>query len=199
MEKSLSPPALSALSPTDPDGRAAGHGPALCGDIDMRIAADGTWYYGGSPIGRQELVRLFASVLVRRDDGYWLVTPAEQARIAVDDAPFAAVELACDGDGAAPVLRVRTNVDDWVSLGEDHPLRIGETPAGDKAPYVTVRDGLEARFTRAAYYDLVGRAVHETVDGEDLFGVWSGDCFFPLGATGEVPPGGDPTPDEAAP
>lgn len=178
MQKSTPVPALGALLPQE-----RGAPPAVCGDIDMRIAADGTWYYGGSPIGRKELVRLFASVLVRRDDGYWLITPAEQARIAVDDAPFAAVELAIGEDGGdGPVLRMRTNVDDWVSVDEDHPLRVGDTPDGHRAPYLTVRDGLEARLTRAAYYDLVGHGVTETIDGTELFGVWSGPCFFPLGS-----------------
>lgn len=190
MQKSTPVPALGALLPKGRGSPPATPGPALCGDIDMRIAQDGTWYYGGSPIGRKELVRLFASVLVRRDDGYWLITPVEQARITVDDAPFAAVELAVDAAGEdGPVVRVRTNLGDWVSLGEEHPLRIGDTPAGDRAPYVTVRDGLEARFTRAAYYDLVGHGVTEAVDGENLFGVWSGACFFPLGSLNGCDPG----------
>lgn len=182
MEKSPPAPDLSALLPSNDGSRPAGRQPQMCGDIDMRIGADGTWYYGGTPIGRKELVKLFSTVLQRRDDGFWLITPAEQARIQVDDAPFAAVELDDGPEGEdGPTLRVRTNLDAWVDIGEDHPLRFAETPAGDFAPYVLVRAGLEARFTRAAYYDLVGRAVAETIDGDEVLGVWSGACFFPLG------------------
>ena len=107
-------------------------GPAICGDIDLRIAADGTWYYHGSPIGRKELVRLFARVLPRDADGsFWLATPAEKTRIRVEDAPFLGVELAQQGAGTNQILRLRTNVDDWVVIGPDHPLRIACDPCGD--------------------------------------------------------------------
>lgn len=177
MQKPPPDTASGSLPASDHGSPPGGLGPALCGDIDMRIAPDGTWYYGASPIGRKELVALFASVLVRREDGFWLVTPAEQVRIQVDDAPFSAVELRRDGSD----FTIRTNLDDCVTIDGDHPLRTGDTPEGDRAPYVAVRDGLEARFTRAAYYDLVEHATVETVDGEEWLGIRSGGLFFPLG------------------
>lgn len=174
--------ASGSLPASDHGSPPGGPGPALCGDIDMRIAQDGTWYYGPSPIGRKALVSLFASVLVRRDDGFWLITPAEQARIQVDDAPFVAVDLRRDNTDEGPVLSIRTNLDDHVTIDADHPLRMGDTPNGEHVPYVTVRDGLEARFTRAAYYDLVDAAAVEQVDGLETLGIWSAGLFFPLGA-----------------
>ncbi|MCC7281286.1 MAG: DUF1285 domain-containing protein [Acetobacteraceae bacterium] len=152
----------------------------------MRIARDGTWYYQGGPIGRKELVCLFASVLRREADGYWLVTPAERARIAVEDAPFVAVELFhCPGacpSGHDQVISFRTNVDAMVSAGPDHPIRVArEAAAGAPVPYVMVRDGLEARINRAVYYELVALSVPEQLGGARCLGVWSQRSFFPLG------------------
>lgn len=183
MQKPPPAQALPHSTTSDHGSPPGGLGPVLCGDIDMRIAADGTWYYGGSPIGRKELVTLFASVLVLNEDGYWLITPAEKAKIQVDDAPFAAVELTLSAEGDESTLTIRTNLDETVTLDTDHPLRIGK-PDGriDSVPYITVRDGLEARFTRAAYYDLVDHGVTEIIDGESLFGVWSAGAFFSLGS-----------------
>lgn len=149
----------------------------------MRIARDGTWYYGGSPIGRKEMVCLFASVLHRDDQGdYWLVTPAEMARIQVEDVPFMAVELAVCGQGPEQSLGFRTNMDEWVIAGPEHPLRV-ETDGvtGEPSPYILVRDGLEARLTRSVFYELVGRGIEQSHNGEDVFGVWSEGLFFPIG------------------
>lgn len=152
--------------------------PVDCGEIDIRIAGDGTWYHQGSPIGRKELVRLFAGVLAREADGtYWLVTPVEKARIRVDDAPFIGVELARDGVGPAQTLRLRTNVDDWVVIGPDHPLRVVPGPK----PYVAVRAGLDALIARPVYYELAALAVEGTDEDRPTMGVWSAGVFFSLG------------------
>ncbi|MEE8202960.1 MAG: DUF1285 domain-containing protein [Alphaproteobacteria bacterium] len=157
--------------------------PVLCGDFDMRIARDGTWFYHGSPIGRKPLVKLFASVLSRDEGGeYWLTTPAEKGRIAVDDAPFVAVELTVGGRGPAQCLRFRTNIDDEVTADADHPLRVAYDAKSDEpAPYVLVRGRLEALIARPVFYQLVELGVEEVVDGDQLYGVWSAGCFFPLG------------------
>ena len=157
--------------------------PPYCGDIDMRIAADGTWFYQKTPIGRPALVKLFASVLKREGDSYFLVTPVEKCGITVDDAPFLAVELAIeDGDSAGPkVLRFRTNVDDWVSCGPDNPLRFEPEPAtGGLKPFLHVRRNLWAKVTRALFYDLVELGEERDIDGMRMFGVASGDGFFAM-------------------
>jgi hypothetical protein len=153
--------------------------PPFCGDIDMRIAADGTWFYAGTPIGRPALVRLFASILRRDPDGVMLVTPVEKVRIAVDDAPFLAVELAAE-EGPPPVLRFRTNVDAWVAADAEHPLRFRPGAAGGLKPYVEVRPGLEALVKRAVFYELVERGEVRAVDGTAMFGVASAGLFFPM-------------------
>ena len=154
----------------------------------MRIARDGTWFYHGSPIGRIALVKLFSTVL-RRDDGgdYWLVTPAEHGRITVEDVPFVAVEVKSEGEGQARNLSFRTNLDEWVTAGPDHPIRVAQDAAGDPelsaapAPYILIRDRLEARIGRAVFYELVELAEErQTPQGTEL-GVWSGQTFFPLG------------------
>jgi hypothetical protein len=153
--------------------------PPFCGDIDMRIAADGMWFYGGTPIGRPALVRLFASILRLDPDGTMLVTPVEKVRIVVDDAPFLAVEMAVD-EGPPPAIRFRTNVDEWVSVDEAHPLTFRPAAADGVKPYVEVRDGLLALVKRAVFYDLVARGEVRSVDGADLFGIASAGCFFPI-------------------
>ena len=163
--------------------RPAARPPQLfCGDIDIRIAADGTWFHEGCPIGRLPLVKLFASVLRRGEDGdYWLVTPIEKARIAVDDVPFVAVELEAAGSGESQRLRFRTNLDEWVSAGAQHPLAFRPLPdSEEKAPYLTVRDGLEARVARTAYYALVEFCTERAMGGRTVLGVWSGGVFFPF-------------------
>jgi hypothetical protein len=154
-----------------------------CGDFDIRIAADGTWFYRGSPIGRKELVKLFATVLRRDAEGdYWLVTPVERGRVTVDDAPFTAVEMRVEGHGEAQIISFRTNVDRWVEAGPDHPIRIAVAPdSGAPRPYILVWDGLEALILRPVYYHLVDAAVEARRDGRNTVGVWSHGTFFPLG------------------
>jgi hypothetical protein len=154
--------------------------PPFCGDLDMRIAADGTWFYLGTPIGRPALVRLFASVLKRENDKYFLVTPVEKVGIRVEDAPFLAVELLSD-EVDAGVLRFRTNVDDMVTCDAEHTLRFETEPGtGGLKPYLHVRRDLWARVTRTLFYDLVARGQEREVDGTAMFGVASGDQFFPM-------------------
>ena len=166
------------------DERAAASGPPfICGDIDIRIAADGTWFHEGGPIGRLPLVKLFAGVLERDEAGdYWLVTPVERARIQVEDAPFLAVEMTATGRGEDQVLRFRTNLDEDVTVGPDHPISFRARPSGDgdAVPYVTVRDGLEARIVRPVYYELAEHCVEAEVAGRQVMGVWSGGVFFPF-------------------
>lgn len=168
-------------------GDASG-GPQMCGDIDMRIARDGTWHYMGSPIGRQALVRLFAGVLQRDDDGdFWLVTPAEMCRIRVDDAPFTAVEMSATGTGAGQVLEFRTNVDDRVVAGPDHPIRVEiDADTGEPTPYITVRDGLDALIVRSVFYDLVELGEEREIDGDTRLGIWSNGEFFEIGSTDDA-------------
>lgn len=153
--------------------------PPDCGEIDMRIAADGIWLYRGSPIGREALVRLFASILRRESDGrHVLVTPVEKVGITVEDAPFLAVEMAAEGEGRNRVLSFRTNVGDIVTAGAEHPLRMEiEAATGGLKPYVNVRGGLEALLTRALAQELAN------LDDENE-GVWSGGVFFHFGDTG---------------
>jgi hypothetical protein len=160
-------------------------------DLDMRIARDGTWFYRGSPINRMPLVKLFASVLRREGDGsYWLVTPAERGRVVVDDAPFIAVAVERDGDGRDQRLIFRTNLDEIVTAGTDHPLRVETAQDGTPAPYILVRAGLEARLTRPVFYELAELGAAEPVAGEVRFGVWSGGAFFELGDPGDDDPAG---------
>jgi uncharacterized protein len=157
--------------------------PPLSGDLDMRIARDGSWHYLGSPIRRMGLVHLFASVLRRDPDGhYYLVTPAEKVRIRVDDAPFVAVTMEVDGTGQNRRLTFRTNVGDEVTADAEHPIRIETDPeTGEPSPYVLVRDRLEALIARSVFYDLVALAEE---DEAGTFNVWSGGCRFPLGEVG---------------
>jgi hypothetical protein len=157
-----------------------------CGDFDMRIARDGTWFYRGSPIGRKPLVKLFSTVLRREDGEYWLVTPVERGRILVDDAPFVAIEVVAEGQGHDQTLTFRTNVDDEVRLDESHPLRLDhDSASGADVPYVTVRGGLEARILRPVYYHLVELGEFAEIDGVEQLGVWSAGRFFPLGRVSE--------------
>ena len=170
-----------------------GRRPAIeLGDLDMRIARDGTWFYRGSPIGRIALVKLFASVLRRENDGsYWLVTPAERGRVTVEDAPFIAVAVDREGEGQAQRLIFRTNLDEIVTAGADHELRVETAADGTPAPYILVRPGiearpgLEARLARPVFYELVEWGQEEPIAGETQFGVWSGGRFFRLGELDE--------------
>jgi uncharacterized protein len=163
-----------------------GRRPIDRGDLDLRIARDGAWYYRGSPIGRLPLVKLFASVLRREADGsYWLVTPAERGRVEVEDVPFLAVELTAAGEGHGQQLIFRTNLDDIVTAGPDNPLRVATAASGEPAPYILVHRGLEARLARPVFYELVERGAQDKIGGEAQFGVWSNGAFFSLGDPGE--------------
>lgn len=157
--------------------QAALRGERACGELHLRIDRDGGWHYRGSPIARLPLVKLFASVLRRAEDGsYWLVTPGEQGRIEVEDVPFTLVELQGEGEAGGRQLRFRTNLDQWVPLDAAHPMRLGE--AG--VPYILVRDGLEGRVARSVYYELMDLAVPDP-EHADVIGVWSGGVFWRLG------------------
>jgi hypothetical protein len=153
--------------------------PPFCGDLDMRIAADGTWFYLKTPIGRPALVKLFASVLKREGDRYFLVTPVEKCGIVVDDAPFMAVEMRVEESGTSRVLHFRTNVDDWVACGPDHALRFEpEAGTGGLKPYLHVRRQLWAKVTRALFYDLAELGEERDIEGVRMFGVVSDGAFF---------------------
>ena len=160
--------------------------PNELGDLDMRIARDGTWFYRGSAINRMPLVKLFASVLRREPDGlYWLVTPAERGRVTVEDVPFIAVAVDREGEGRDQNLIFRTNLDEFVTAGPDHTLRVETAADGTPAPYILVRPGLEARLARPVFYELAELGGEELIAGESQFGVWSGGMFFRLGDPGE--------------
>lgn len=154
-----------------------------CGDFGIRIDRDGGWHYRGSPIGRKRLVKLFATVLNRREDGsYWLTTPVENGRIEVEDVPFVAVEMVHAGEGPTQTIDFRTNLDAMVPLDEEHALRV-ETDAetGEPSPYIHTGKGLEARLLRPVFYHLVDIGEEGEVDGEPRFGVWSRGRFYAIG------------------
>lgn len=153
--------------------------PPFCGDIDMRIARDGTWYHQGTPIGRPAMVRLFSTILRRDPERYVLVTPVECVGIQVEDAPFLAVDVEWRGDGTDQALDFLTNVGDRVAAGAEHPLRFAEQD-GQPAPYVRVRGGLEARLNRAVFYQLMDRVEQGSHQGQDWLGLWSRGVFFPV-------------------
>jgi hypothetical protein len=157
--------------------------PPYCGDIGLKIRADGVWLYQDSPIRRESLVRLFASVLRKDEDGRtYLVTPTEKIDVAVEDAPFLAVEMDVCGKGREQQLVFRTNVDDVIACGPGHPLRFAaQAPGGGLKPYLLVRGRLEALLTRAIVYELAEIAVVERDGGDSRHtGIWSGGMFFPL-------------------
>jgi uncharacterized protein len=160
--------------------------PPFCGDLDMRIASDGTWFYMGTPIGRPALVRLFSTILKREGGKHFLVTPVEKVGIRVDDAPFLAVEMQKESDRRGDLLRFRTNVDDWVTCDSDHRLRFEPAADGGLTPYLHVRSELWAKVTRALYYDLVDMGEERVVDGQEMFGVTSAGEFFPMADAEQV-------------
>ena len=160
--------------------------PPYCGELDMRIAADGTWHYMGTPINRPALVRLFSTVLRKDPERYVLVTPVERVGIAVDDAPFLAVEMAVEGEGGGRQIAFRTNVDDLVQVGPEHPLRFVEDANGGVKPYVKVRGDLWARVTRALALDLVALGEEREVDGAAVFGIGANGAFFPIAPVSEL-------------
>ena len=160
--------------------------PPFCGDLDMRIASDGTWYYMGTPIGRPALVRLFSTILKREDGKHFLVTPVEKVGIRVDDAPFLAVEMQKKASSDGTFLRFRTNVDDWVDCDAAHRLRFEAAADGGLTPYLHIRADLWAKVTRALYYDLVDMGEERMVDGQEMFGVESAGEFFPMADAEQV-------------
>ncbi len=155
--------------------------PRTVRDMDLVIDASGTWHYRGTPFARQDLVRLLSGVMVREGDEFFLVSPGEKLRITVEDAPFVATEFELTGEGASRRIVFDTNVDYKVPLDEEHPLtmRRRESTAED-APYLLVRNGLEARVARGVFYRLVSLGEERSVDGQPVFGISSYRRFFPL-------------------
>lgn len=195
-ESSSSEAAKTAISATGPSlealMRSAAHdgistarpvdtwNPPYCGDIGLKIRADGSWLYRESPIGRMAIVKLFASILRKDDDcKTYLVTPAEKVDVTVEDAPFLAVEMAVSGEGETQNLTLRTNVDDLVTVGPLHPIRFAtQNFSGGLKPYILVRGRLEALCTRAVYAELVSLA--QSRGDSDTLGLWSGGQFWPM-------------------
>ena len=181
----MSTPVPSAENLADAARKAGGKGlppvhlwnPPFCGDLDMRIARDGTWFYLGTPIGRPELVRLFSTILRKDGDDFYLVTPVEKVGITVDDAPFVAVDFnSVDGR-----LEFETNVGDRAVAGPDHPIRVERDPeTGEPSPYILIRTNLEALIDRKSFYRLVEIGEHADHAGQSWFGVLSMDTFFPI-------------------
>lgn len=155
--------------------------PPFCGDLDIRIARDGTWFYLGTPIGRAPLVRLFSSILKREGDRYFLVTPVEKVGIRVDDAPLFAVDFEVRGEGRDQAVTFITRTEDSATLGPGHALRVERDDAtGEPSPYIHIRAGLEALIDRKSFYRLVDLCTHEVHESRDWFGLWSGGTFFPI-------------------
>ena len=160
--------------------------PAYCGEIDMRIAADGTWHYMGTPINRPALVKLFSTVLRKDPERHVLVTPVERVGIEVEDAPFLAVEMAVEGEGEGRQIAFRTNVDDLVQVGPERPLRFEQDATGGVKPYVRVRGELWARVTRSLALDLIALGEEGEIDGAATFGVRAGGAFFPIAPASDL-------------
>ncbi|PCH98848.1 MAG: proteophosphoglycan precursor [Rhodobacteraceae bacterium] len=161
--------------------------PAFCGDLDMRIARDGTWYYLGSPIGRKPLVKLFSSIIRKDGDDYFLVTPVEKVGIIVEDAPFVAVDFDVENAGIDQVITFTTHVDDQATAGADNPIRVTrDAKTGEPSPYVLIRTNLEALIDRKSFYRLVDLGTHEAHEGQDWFGIRSSGVFFPMIPTSEL-------------
>lgn len=160
--------------------------PDFCGDIDMRIARDGTWFYLGTPIGRKPLVKLFSGIIRREGDKYFLVTPVEKVGIQVDDAPFVAVRMDVEGSGERQRLRFFTQVEDEFVAGEEHPIRVTlDARTEEPSPYVLVRSNLEALIHRNVFYQMVELAVERELEGVRWLGVWSDGRFFPIAPSPE--------------
>ncbi len=157
--------------------------PPFCGDLDMRIRRDGTWFYEGTPIGRHKLVRLFSTILKREGERYYLVTPVEKVGIEVEDAPFVAVDFTAE----AGALTFLTNVGDRTTAGADHPIRVTRDAQGEPSPYVHVRDDLEALIDRKSFYRLVDLGETRPHEGRDWFGVSSAGAFFPMIPADDLP------------
>jgi len=178
MDRELGEPTLDLPVPLD--------GRSYCGELDIRIDRAGRWHYNGTPINRKEMVCLFASILVRADDGvYWLISPTEMGRIEVEDSPFLITEMFSSGEGEDQVLSFCTNVDKLITISEDTPILMKTSPVtGEMTPYVVLSGNLDARIERAVYYELVERGAVMDLGDEEIFGVWSSGSFFPLGSLG---------------
>lgn len=162
--------------------------PPFCGDLDIQIKRDGTWFYLGTPIGRFELVKLFSSILRKDGDQYFLVTPVEKVGITVDDAPFVAQDFDVSGQGTEQVLTFHTRVGDTATAGPDHPIRVErDKETGEPSPYVLIRANLEALIDRKSFYRLVDIGAHHEVDDQQWFGLWSSGTFFPIIPSSELP------------
>lgn len=160
--------------------------PPFCGDLDMRIARDGTWFYLGTPIGRPALVKLFSSIIRKDGNKYFLVTPVEKVGIQVDDAPFVAIDFEVSHDKAHQILRFETHVGDFVAAGPSNPIRVAYDKTGEPSPYVLVRRNLEALIDRKSFYRLVDIGTDHEIDGVRWFGLWSGGAFFPIIETAKL-------------
>lgn len=161
--------------------------PPFCGDLDMRVARDGTWFYLGTPIGRKPLVKLFSSIIRKDNDKYFLVTPVEKVGITVDDAPFVAIDFDVHKTALGQSLTFTTNVDDEVTAGPENPIRvIRDAETGEPSPYILVRTNLEALIDRKSFYRLVDLGEHDIVEGENWFGVRSAGTFFPIIPSAEL-------------
>ncbi|NJM84627.1 MAG: DUF1285 domain-containing protein [Tabrizicola sp.] len=162
--------------------------PPFCGDIDMRIARDGTWFYLGTPIGRAPLVKLFSSILKKEGERYFLVTPVEKVGIQVDDAPLLAVDFDVTGTGRDQSLHFVTRTEDHATMGPGHPLRVVRAPeTGEPSPYILIRSNLEALIDRKSFYRLIDLGSREPYRGEEWFGLWSAGQFFPIVPSAELP------------
>lgn len=161
--------------------------PPFCGDLDLKINRDGTWFYLGTPIGRPELVRLFSTILRKDGDDFFLVTPVEKVGITVEDAPFVAIDFQIEGQGSSQTLVFETNVGDFTTAGKNAAIRVERDPdTGEPSPYVLVRANLEALIDRKSFYRLVEIGSHYDVDGTSWFGLWSQGCFFPIIPSAEL-------------
>jgi uncharacterized protein len=161
--------------------------PEFCGDLDMRIARDGTWFYLGTPIGRFELVKLFSSILRKDEDKYFLVTPAEKVGITVEDAPFVAVDFTATGEGTEQDLCFETHVGDFSNASAENPIRVVRDPvSGEPAPYIHIRAGLEALIDRKSFYRLVDLGSHKNIKDQSWFGVVSSGEFFQIIPSSEL-------------
>ena len=190
MTKPTADTLAAAASTAARKGPPPGHlwNPPFCGDIDMRIARDGTWFYLGTPIGRPALVKLFSTILKREGEAYFLVTPVEKVGITVDDAPLLATDFDVTGEGPAQTITFTTLTEDTAPLGPDHPLRVDRDPAtGEPSPYVLVRANLWALIDRKSFYRLVDLGRHHAYEGQDWFGLWSQGQFFPVIPSSELP------------
>ena len=155
--------------------------PPFCGDLDMRIARDGTWFYLGTPIGRAPLVKLFSSIIRKDGDDYFLVTPVEKVGIIVDDAPFVAVDFDVENKGLNQIINFRTHVGDEAIARKDNPIRVvRDKETGEPSPYILIRKNLEALIDRKSFYRLIELGSIQDFEGTNWFGIRSSEIFFPI-------------------